>query len=45
MNRTTEIYKYFPNVADKFTLHDRVGGGSFGDVFIGHGIKTDQRVT
>ena len=44
MKRTTEILANFKVIKGKYSLSDRVGGGSFGDVFIGTDLKTGAKV-
>ena len=44
MKRATEIISQFKTVQGRYTISDRVGGGSFGDVFIGVDTKTNQKV-
>jgi hypothetical protein len=44
MKRTTEIQANFKVIQGKYSLSDRVGGGSFGDVFIGTDLKTGAKV-
>jgi serine/threonine protein kinase len=44
MQRSTEILKHFTNVDNRYTIHERVGGGSFGDVFIGKEIDSGKKV-
>lgn len=40
MKRADEIVQNFKLVNGIYTVEDRVGGGSFGDVFIGRDINT-----
>lgn len=44
MNRTEKIYANFKTVNGKYTLSDRVGNGTFGEVFIGIDSKTGNKV-
>ena len=44
MKRSTEIVKYFKDVNGTYELKDRVGGGSFGDVFIGLDKDSGRKV-
>lgn len=43
MKRSTEILNAFKNVNGEYTIHERVGGGSFGDVFIGKSMKDGKK--
>ena len=45
MNRTETIYANFKTVNGKYTLSDRVGNGTFGEVFIGIDSKTGNKVS
>lgn len=44
MKRSTEILQVFKDVKGLYTIHERVGGGSFGDVFIGRCTETGNKV-
>lgn len=43
MKRGDEIIQTFKTVCGTYLVEDRVGGGSFGDVFIGKDINTGRK--